>query len=194
MLRINETPKIEVHVVNSGEAPGGIGEAGAMAGRRRCATRSSPQPAVALRRLPIDRTSGWGEEGMSGKMRILQSLVVIAIVVAALGVWIIRGPGPLDFAGGTKVALADYRAGKPTGVPAKLEKASVVERGEYLAKAADCMVCHTKPGREGIFRRARLQAAVRHALFDQHHAGQGHRHRQLQRPGFPQRGPARRAS
>jgi mono/diheme cytochrome c family protein len=83
---------------------------------------------------------------MSGKMRILTSLVVIAIVVAALGVWIIRGPGPLDFAGGTKVALADYRAGKPTGVPAKLEKASVVERGEYLAKAADCMVCHTKPG------------------------------------------------
>ena len=79
-------------------------------------------------------------------MRILISLVVIAIVVAALGVWIIRGPGPLDFAGGTKVALADYRAGKPPGVPAKLEKASVVERGEYLAKAADCMVCHTKPG------------------------------------------------
>ena len=83
---------------------------------------------------------------MSGKMRILTSLVVIAIVVVALGVWIIRGPGPLDFAGGTKVALADYRAGKPTGVPAKLEKASLVERGEYLAKAADCMVCHTKPG------------------------------------------------
>ena len=83
---------------------------------------------------------------MSGKMRILTSLVVIAIVVAALGVWIIRGPGPLDFAGGTRVALADYRAGKPTGVPAKLEKASLVERGEYLAKAADCMVCHTKPG------------------------------------------------
>ena len=83
---------------------------------------------------------------MSRTMRILASLVVIAIVAVALGVCIIRGPGPLDFAGGTKVALADYRAGKPTGVPAKLEKASLVERGEYLAKAADCMVCHTKPG------------------------------------------------
>ncbi len=79
-------------------------------------------------------------------MRILASLVVIAIVAVALGAFIIRGPGPLDFAGGTKVALADYRAGKPTGVPAKLERASLVERGEYLAKAADCMVCHTKPG------------------------------------------------
>src|SRR4051794_20231265 len=83
---------------------------------------------------------------MSGKMRIFTGIVVIAIVVVALGVWIIRGPGPLDFAGGPKVALADYRAGKPTGVPARLEKASLVERGEYLAKAADCMVCHTKPG------------------------------------------------
>ncbi|MGY4282183.1 mono/diheme cytochrome c family protein [Bradyrhizobium sp. LM2.7] len=83
---------------------------------------------------------------MSGKMRILASLVVIAIVAVALGIWIIRGSGPLDFAGGTKVALADYRAGKPAGVPARLEKASLVERGEYLAKAADCMVCHTKPG------------------------------------------------
>src|SRR2546429_249708 len=97
---------------------------------------------------PADRpeTAGCGEKGMSGKMRILTSLVVIAIVVVVSGVWIIRGPGPLDFAGGPKVALADYRAGKPTGVPAKLEKASLVERGEYLAKAADCMVCHTKPG------------------------------------------------
>ncbi|MGY4299279.1 cytochrome c553 [Bradyrhizobium sp. i1.4.4] len=131
---------------------------------------------------------------MSGKMRILTSLVVIAIVVAALGVWIIRGPGPLDFAGGTKVALADYRAGKPTGVPAKLEKASVVERGEYLAKAADCMVCHTKPGEKEYSGGLGFKLAVRHALFDQHHAGQGHRHRQLQRPGFPQRGPARHAS
>lgn len=83
---------------------------------------------------------------MSRTMRILASLVVIAIVAVALGVFIIRGPGPFDFAGGTKVALADYRAGKPTGVPARLEKASLVERGEYLAKAADCMVCHTKPG------------------------------------------------
>ena len=55
---------------------------------------------------------------MSGKMRILTNLVVIAIVAVALGIFIIRGPGPLDFAGGTKVALADYRAGKPTGVPA----------------------------------------------------------------------------
>ncbi len=79
-------------------------------------------------------------------MRILLSLAVIVIAAVGIGVWIVRGPGPLDFSGGSKVAVADYRAGKPTGVPAALEKASLVERGEYLAKAADCMVCHTKPG------------------------------------------------
>jgi isoquinoline 1-oxidoreductase subunit beta len=31
MLRINEAPVIEVHLVKSGEAPGGIGEAGTSA-------------------------------------------------------------------------------------------------------------------------------------------------------------------
>jgi mono/diheme cytochrome c family protein len=79
-------------------------------------------------------------------MRILLSCAVIVIAAVAIGVWIIRGPGPLDFSGGNKVVVADYRAGKPTGAPVALEKASLVERGEYLAKAADCMVCHTKPG------------------------------------------------
>ena len=52
----------------------------------------------------------------------------------------------MAFAGGPKVALADYRGADPTGVPASLAKASLVERGEYLARAADCMVCHTTPG------------------------------------------------
>src|SRR5437899_11822399 len=31
MLRMNETPAIEVHIVKSGEAPGGMGEAGTAA-------------------------------------------------------------------------------------------------------------------------------------------------------------------
>ena len=55
-------------------------------------------------------------------------------------------PGPLAFAGGSTVALADYHEANPTGVPADLAKADIVKRGEYLAKAADCMVCHTAPG------------------------------------------------
>jgi mono/diheme cytochrome c family protein len=83
---------------------------------------------------------------MSGAARILISLAVIALVAVGIAAWIIRGPGPLAFADGPKVALADYRGASPAGVPASLAKASVVERGEYLAKAADCMVCHTTPG------------------------------------------------
>jgi mono/diheme cytochrome c family protein len=82
----------------------------------------------------------------SAARRILLSVAVIAVVVLAAGVWIIRGPGPMAFADGPKVALADYKAGDPTGVPASLAKASLVERGAYLARAADCMVCHTTQG------------------------------------------------
>jgi mono/diheme cytochrome c family protein len=52
----------------------------------------------------------------------------------------------MAFADGPKVALADYHEAKPTGVPANLAQASIIARGEYLAKAADCMVCHTTPG------------------------------------------------
>jgi mono/diheme cytochrome c family protein len=78
--------------------------------------------------------------------RILLSVVAIVVVALAVGLWIIRGPGPIDFADGPKVALADYKAADPTGVPASLAKASLVERGAYLARAADCMVCHTTQG------------------------------------------------
>ena len=42
--------------------------------------------------------------------------------------------------------LADYHAPNPTGVPADLKGAEVVKRGEYLTRAADCVVCHTSPG------------------------------------------------
>jgi mono/diheme cytochrome c family protein len=52
----------------------------------------------------------------------------------------------MAFAGGSTVALADYHGADPTGVPAELAGADPVKRGEYLARAADCMVCHTVPG------------------------------------------------
>ena len=78
--------------------------------------------------------------------RILLSVVAIVVVAVAIGLWIVRGPGPMAFADGPKVALADYRGGNPAGVPAALAQASVVERGAYLARAADCMVCHTTAG------------------------------------------------
>ncbi|MEI9982799.1 MAG: cytochrome c [Aliidongia sp.] len=76
------------------------------------------------------------------------ALVVIALAVVAGGafLWIVLGPGPTDFAGRDKVALPDYHAANPTGVPPDLANASVVERGQYLARAADCEACHTAKG------------------------------------------------
>jgi mono/diheme cytochrome c family protein len=52
----------------------------------------------------------------------------------------------MAFADGSTVALGDYKGSNPTGVPASLANASLVEQGEYLARAADCMVCHTSQG------------------------------------------------
>ena len=81
-----------------------------------------------------------------GARRILLSVVAIVVIAAAAGIWIVRGPGPIAFAGGQTVALADYKAGDPAGVPASLAKASIEERGAYLARAADCEACHTAQG------------------------------------------------
>ena len=78
--------------------------------------------------------------------RILVSVIAIVAVTLAVCLWIIRGPGPMAFADGPKVALSDYRGANPSGVPAKLAQASLLERGAYLARAADCRVCHTTQG------------------------------------------------
>jgi len=78
--------------------------------------------------------------------RILVSLVAIVVAAGIVAIWIIRGPDPMAFAGGPRVELKDYKEADPTGVPKALAQASLVERGEYLAKAADCMVCHTAQG------------------------------------------------
>ena len=55
MLRIDEVPPIEVHVIKSGEAPGGIGETGTTAGPPALRNAIYAATGVALRRLPIDR-------------------------------------------------------------------------------------------------------------------------------------------
>ena len=55
ILRIDEVPNIDVHVVKSGEAPGGIGEAGCTAGPPALRNAIYAATGVALRRLPIDR-------------------------------------------------------------------------------------------------------------------------------------------
>ena len=55
MLRIDQTPRIDVHLIKSGEPPGGIGETGANAGPPALRNAIYAATGVALRRLPIDR-------------------------------------------------------------------------------------------------------------------------------------------
>jgi mono/diheme cytochrome c family protein len=77
---------------------------------------------------------------------ILWTFLAIVVIGAAVAAYIVSGPQPTAFAGGKRVALADYTQGDPTGVPAELKSATLLERGEYLVRAADCVVCHTAPG------------------------------------------------
>jgi mono/diheme cytochrome c family protein len=73
------------------------------------------------------------------------ALAVLAILLIGF-LWVVLGPGPLAFAGGNQMTLAEYHGADPTGVPPELANASLIERGHYLARAADCEVCHTAKG------------------------------------------------
>jgi mono/diheme cytochrome c family protein len=79
------------------------------------------------------------------KKRIGTIVGVVVVVLLALAAWIVIRPGPMAFANGKKVALAEY-TGKPTGVPADFQNAEPLARGQYLAEAADCEACHTAEG------------------------------------------------
>ncbi len=57
MLRIDQVPNIEVHLIPSGEAPGGIGETGTTAGPPALGNAIYAATGVRLRRLPIDRVA-----------------------------------------------------------------------------------------------------------------------------------------
>jgi isoquinoline 1-oxidoreductase subunit beta len=55
MLRIDQAPKIDIHLIASGEPPGGIGETGTTAGPPALRNAVYAATGIALRRLPIDR-------------------------------------------------------------------------------------------------------------------------------------------
>lgn len=55
MLRINESPPIEVHTVKSGEAPGGLGEVGTAIAAPALANAIFAATGVRLRALPVNR-------------------------------------------------------------------------------------------------------------------------------------------
>jgi len=56
MLRMDQVPPIEVHLIRNGEAPGGIGETGTTAGLPALRNAIYAATGVALRRMPIDRS------------------------------------------------------------------------------------------------------------------------------------------
>jgi isoquinoline 1-oxidoreductase beta subunit len=56
MLRMNQTPPIDVHLIRNGEAPGGIGETGTTAAVPALRNAIYAATGVALRSMPIDRS------------------------------------------------------------------------------------------------------------------------------------------
>jgi mono/diheme cytochrome c family protein len=74
------------------------------------------------------------------------ALAVIVVIALGFAAWLILIPGPMAFASGSTVALADFKSANPTGVPTELAQGDVIKRGEYLAHAADCVACHSAPG------------------------------------------------
>ena len=150
MLRINEMPQIEVHLVRNEESPGRNrrGRDRPRAACRRQCSVGSDRPGD---HQAADRADapGAGRSGMSWFWRHrLVSLIAAAIVVVA-AFWVGRmlfQPGPLAFAGGSSVALQDYKGASPVGVPAELAGADDLTKGKYLTEAADCAACHTTPG------------------------------------------------
>ncbi|MFA6112519.1 MAG: cytochrome c [Sphingomonas sp.] len=83
---------------------------------------------------------------MSRRRIVLSVVATIAVVGAGILAWIAFGPGAMDFAGGHRVSLAEYRGPDVTGVPADFASADPVARGKYLTLAADCQACHTAKG------------------------------------------------
>jgi mono/diheme cytochrome c family protein len=72
-------------------------------------------------------------------------IIGIVVLVGLVLAWVIRQPGPMAFASGQRVALADYD-GNPTGVPTDFQDTDALAKGRYLTVAADCEACHTRDG------------------------------------------------
>jgi len=75
--------------------------------------------------------------------RIIVGVVVLVVLVILARIMIV--PGPMAFANGPRVALAQYQS-NPTGVPADLTATDPLAHGRYLVQAADCEACHTAEG------------------------------------------------
>ena len=82
----------------------------------------------------------------AGRYTLIGIGAILAVILIGFLWMAVLAPHAMDFAGGTRVALTEYHAQDPTGVPAELKSASLIEQGKYLARAADCAACHTADG------------------------------------------------
>jgi isoquinoline 1-oxidoreductase beta subunit len=101
MMRINETPPLEVHVVKSGESPGGIGEVGTAIAAPALGNAVFAATGVRIRTLPIDRTL-LIQDKASGK-QVISGLPLAALGLAASALAAeapLPEPGPARRAGG----------------------------------------------------------------------------------------------
>jgi mono/diheme cytochrome c family protein len=96
-----------------------------------------------MSKIPAAESRGFATQRGRAAHPILWTLAAVVGIAAVISAYVVFGPRPTDFAAGKRVALSDYHENDPSGVPAELKSASIVERGEYLTRAADCMVCHT---------------------------------------------------
>jgi mono/diheme cytochrome c family protein len=81
------------------------------------------------------------------KGRLIFVVVVFCLACISFVGRLAMAPGPTDFLPGERpIPLSKYVGPSPSGVPRELAGATLVERGKYLALAADCKACHTVPG------------------------------------------------
>ncbi len=95
MLRINETPPIEIHVIPSGEARVGSARRERPPPPPRSPMRYSRRQASAYAAFGRSRSPGGKETSMSWRRIILIAVAVIVVGGAGIFGWIVFGPGPM---------------------------------------------------------------------------------------------------
>ncbi len=95
------------------------------------------------------------------------------------------GPAPRATSAPSKTepvrTTAPRLAAGPGPGPGRAANADLLARGEYLARAGDCIACHTAARGQALRRRSRNGDAVRHAVHAEHLVEPGIRHRPLER-------------
>ena len=66
--------------------------------------------------------------GRAGRYTLIGLGVILAVVLIGFLWIVVLAPHAMDFAGGQHVALTQYHGEDPTGVPAELKGASLIER------------------------------------------------------------------